>query len=266
MSIDSQASAAGHQVRTGLQGKVCIVTGGGSGIGRASALLMAAHGARVVVVGRTRDKLTAVCGEIEGEGGSALTVSLDVADRDAVQRMAAAVLDAWGRIDVLMNNAGHASPHRMLQTTTPEDIRGAVDSNLAGTIYCTQAVVPTMLAAKEGTIINVASMAGVIGSQLGGVAYSAAKAGVINFTKYLNNEYKNSGLRASVIIPGEVDTPILDNRPVNPSAEARATMATAEDVARAIVLVADLPQRTVIPELTIVPTYQRDYSAEVGVE
>ena len=123
-----------------------------------------------------------------------------------------------------------------------------------------------MLAANAGTIINVASMAGVVGSQLGGVAYSAAKAGVINFTKYLNNEFKNSGLRASVIIPGEVDTPILDQRPVNPSTEARATMATAEDVARAIVLVADLPQRTLIPELTIVPTYQRDYSAEVGVE
>ena len=266
MSSDTQASPADRQVRTGLQGKVCIVTGGGSGIGRASALLMAAHGARVVVVGRTRDKLTAVRGEIEGGGGSALAVSLDVADRDAVQRMAAEVLDAWGRIDVLLNNAGHASPHRMLQTTTPEDIRSAVDSNLAGTIYCTQAVLPTMLAAKEGTVINVASMAGVIGSQLGGVAYSAAKAGVINFTKYLNNEFKNSGLRASVIIPGEVDTPILDNRPVNPSAEARATMATAEDVARAIVLVAELPQRTLIPELTIVPTYQRDFSAEVGVE
>ena len=249
-----------------LQNKVCIITGGGSGIGRASALLMAAHGARTVVVGRTETKLTAVRDEIEERGGSAVAVSLDVVDRAAVHRMAAEVLDTFGGIDVLVNNAGHASAHRMLQTTTPEDIRSTIDSNLAGTIYCTQAVMAAMLAAKEGTIINVSSMAGVLGSQLGGVAYSAAKAGVINFTKYLNAEFKNSGIRASVIIPGEVDTPILKNRPVNPTAEARATMATAQDVARAIVLVADLPQRTLIPELTIHPTYLRDTSAEVGVE
>ena len=249
-----------------LRDKVCIITGGGSGIGRASALLMAAHAARTVVVGRTESKLTAVRDEIEERGGSALTVSLDVADRAAVHRMAAEVLDTFGGIDVLVNNAGHASAHRMLQTTTPEDIRSTIDSNLTGTIYCTQAVMAAMLAAKEGTIINVSSLAGVLGSQLAGVAYSAAKAGVINFTKYLNAEFKNSGIRASVIIPGEVDTPILKNRPVNPTAEARATMATAEDVARAIFLVADLPQRTLIPELTIHPTYLRDTSAEVGVE
>ena len=249
-----------------LQDKVCIITGGGSGIGRAGALLMAARGARVVVAGRTGRKLDAVRGAIEQRGAAALAVPLDVADRAAVQRMAATVLDAYGRIDVLVNNAGHASPNRMLHATTPEDIRSTVDSNLAGTIYCTQAVIPAMLEAGAGTVINVASLAGVAGSPLAGVAYSAAKAGVINFTKYLNAEFKNRGLRASVVIPGEVDTPILDHRPVNPSAEARATMATAEDVAQAIVLVAELPQRTTIPELTIRPTYQRDVSAEVGVE
>ena len=249
----------------GMRDKVCIVTGGGSGIGRATALLLAAQGARVAVVGRTEDKLTAVRGEIERQGGAALAVSLDVADRSAVLRMAAEVVDAWGRIDVLVNNAGHASDHRMLQTTTPDDIRSTIDSNLAGTIYCSQAVLPAMQAAGEGTIINVSSLAGVAGSPLAGPAYSAAKAGVINFTQYLNAEFRNSGLRASVVIPGEVDTPILEHRPVTPSAEARATMATPEDVARAIVLVADLPQRTLIPELTIRPTYLRDTSAEVGV-
>jgi NADP-dependent 3-hydroxy acid dehydrogenase YdfG len=249
-----------------MKDKVCIVTGGGSGIGRAAALMFAAHGVRVAVVGRTESKLTAVCGEIERHGGSALAVSLDVADRAAVQRMAADVLAAWGRIDVLLNNAGHSSAHRMLLTTTPEDIRSTVDSNLAGTIYCSQAVMPAMQAAGTGTIINVASLAGVGGSLLGGPSYSAAKAAVINFTQYLNIEFRNTGLRASVIIPGEVDTPIIEQRPVHPSPEARATMATSEDVARAILLVADLPQRTLIPELTIRPTYQRDTSAEVGVQ
>ncbi|MDE0024498.1 MAG: SDR family NAD(P)-dependent oxidoreductase [Spirochaetaceae bacterium] len=250
----------------GLADKVCIVTGGGSGIGRAAALLMAAQGARVAVVGRTESKLTAVRGAIERQGGTALALSLDVADHAAVRRMAAEVLDTWGRVDVLVNNAGHSSAHRMLLTTTPEDIRSTIDSNLAGTIYCTQAVMPAMQAAGAGTIINVASLAGVGGSLLGGPSYSAAKAGVINFTQYLNSEFRNSGLRASVIIPGEVDTPIVKQRPVHPSPEARATMATSEDVARAILLVADLPQRTLIPELTIRPTYLRDTSAEVGVK
>ena len=250
----------------GLRDKVCIVTGGGSGIGRAAALLMAAQGARVAVVGRTESKLAAVRGEIELQGGGALALSLDVADHAAVQRMAADVLATWGRVDVLVNNAGHSSAHRMLLTTTPEDIRSTIDTNLAGTIYCSQAVMPAMQAAGGGTIINVASLAGVGGSLLGGPSYSAAKAGVINFTQYLNAEFRNSGLRASVIIPGEVDTPIVEQRPVHPSAEARATMATSEDVARAILLVADLPQRTLIPELTIRPTYLRDTSAEVGVQ
>ena len=249
-----------------MKDKVCIVTGGGSGIGRAAALMMAAQGARVAVVGRTESKLTGVCGEIERQGGTALVVSLDVADREAVQRMAAEVLAAWGRIDVLVNNAGHSSAHRMLLTTTPEDIRATINSNLAGTIYCTQAVMPAMQAAGGGTIINVASLAGVGGSLLGGPSYSAAKAGVINFAQYLNTEFRNSGLRASVIIPGEVDTPIIKHRPVHPSPEARATMVASEDVARAIVLVADLPQRTLIPELTIRPTCQRDTSAEVGLQ
>ena len=106
------------------------------------------------MVGRTESKLAVVRGEIERHGGSALAVSLDVSDRAAVQRMAAEVLAGWGRIDVLVNNAGHSSAHRMLLTTTPEDIRSTVDSNLAGTIYCSQAVMPAMQAAGAGTIIN----------------------------------------------------------------------------------------------------------------
>lgn len=248
-----------------LQGKVCIVTGGGSGIGRAAALMMAKAGARVVLAGRTLSKLQEVEKEIESAGGAAMSVSLNVADYDAVQKMAKDVLNAYGRIDVLVNNAGHSSRHRKLLTTTPEEVRAVIDSNLVGTIYCTQAVVPAMLEQKEGTIINVSSLAGVTPGLLGGMIYSAAKAGVINFTQFLNAEFRNTGIRASVVVPGEVDTPILDNRPVPPSRDARDTMVTAEDTAEAITLIAALPQRTSIPELIIRPTMQRDTSKEVGV-
>ena len=149
-------------------------------------------------------------------------------------------------------------------TTTPDELRGVLDSNVAGSVYCSQAVVPHMRERGEGTIINVSSMAGVNASLLAGMAYSAAKAAVINFTAFLNTELKNTGIRSSVVIPGEVDTPILDGRPIVPSDEARDTMVTAEDAAEAIFLIANLPQRACIPELIIRPTYMRDTSAEAG--
>lgn len=248
----------------GLDNKVCIVTGGGSGIGRSAALMMAAAGAKVVLVGRTVSKVEAVRDEIEAAGGDAMAIGLDVADYEGVMRMADDVLARYGRIDVLVNNAGHSSHHRRLLTTTPDELRAVMDSNVAGSVYCSQAVVPHMVERKEGTIINVSSMAGVSASLLAGMAYSAAKAAVINFTAFLNTELRNTGIRASVVIPGEVDTPILDNRPISPSDEARATMVTADDAAEAIMLIASLPQGACIPELRIRPTHMRDTSAEAG--
>ena len=247
-----------------LKDKVCIITGGGSGIGRSAALMMAASGANVVLIGRTASKVEAVRDEIAAAGGNAMAIGLDVADYDGVTRMADDVLARYGRIDVLVNNAGHSSHHRRLLTTTPDELRAVMDSNVAGSVYCSQAVVPHMVERKEGTIINVSSMAGVTASLLAGMAYSAAKAAVINFTAFLNTELRNTGIRASVVIPGEVDTPILDNRPISPSDEARATMVTADDAAEAIMLIASLPQGACIPELRIRPTHMRDTSAEAG--
>ena len=247
----------------GLRDKVCIITGGGSGIGRASALKMAGAGAKVVLVGRTASKVHDVQREVTSAGGVAEALGLDVADYEGVKTMAKTVLDSFGAIDVLVNCAGHSSPHRRLLSTPPDEIRSVIDSNLVGTIYCTQAVMPAMLEADQGTIINVSSLAGVTPGLIGGMVYSAAKAAVINFTTFLNNEFRDTGVRASVVIPGEVDTPVLDKRPVPPPAEARATMVTAEDAAEAIAMIAGLPQRTAVPELVIRPTVQRDSSKEV---
>ena len=248
-----------------LEGKICVITGGGSGIGRASAIQMAAEGAVAVVVGRTSSKVEAVREEIAAGGGAAQAYGVDVGDEDGVRRMVDEILDARGKIDVLVNNAGHSSPRRMLLTTTAEDLRSVYESNLVGSVFCSQAVVPSMKKAGRGTIINVSSMAGVSASPLAGMSYSAAKAAVINFTAFLNAELRNTGIRASVVIPGEVDTPILDGRPVVPDAEARQTMVTAEDTAEAITLIARLPQRAAIPELIIRPTWLRDTSGEANV-
>ena len=121
-----------------------------------------------------------------------------------------------------------------------------------------------MIARNEGTIITVSSLAVVNPNLLGGVAYGAAKAGVKNFMSFLHNTYRNQGIRATTIMPAEVDTPILDNRPHVPDAKARSTMMMPEDVARAILLCATLPARTVIEEIIMSPTIQRDTSADIA--
>ena len=246
-----------------LHDKTCLITGAGSGIGRATALRFASEGADVRLVGRTLSKVEAVCAEITESGGSAAAYGFDVADRDGVFGAVAEIERERGAVDVLVNNAGHSSPHRRLLSTPPDEIASVINSNLMGTIYCTQAVMPAMLKRAGGTIIHVSSLAGVTPGLLGGMIYSAVKAAVINFTGHLNEEFKSTNIRASVVIPGEITTPLLDKRPVPPSNDARATMVGADDVAEAIALIAGLPQNSSIPELVIRPTYQRDVSGEL---
>ena len=246
-----------------LNNKVCLLTGGGSGIGRATAIKMAKEGARIIVVGRTQTKIDETVSSIKKDGGYASGYATDVSDQALVDDLVSSVIQEHSKIDLLLNNAGHSSKHRRLTTTTATEIQSVIDSNLIGTIYCSQAVVPHMLSAEEGTIINVASIAGLSPSNLGGMIYSAVKAAVINFTGFLNDDLKNTGIRASVVIPGEVDTPILDNRPVPPDENARAKMVTAEDTAEAISMIARLPLRTNIPELQIRPTFVRNNAGEI---
>ena len=246
-----------------LKEHVCIITGGGSGIGRGAALTMAAEGATVIIIGRTESKLESVKAEVTAAGGTAVSYALDVADYDAVEQMVADVLNQFGRIDILVNNAGHSSHHRRLLNTPPEEMRAVIDSNLIGTFFCAKAVVPAMLKAQSGTIINISSLAAVTPGPFSGFAYGAAKAGVINFTEFLNADLRNTGIRASVVVPGEVATPILDKRPIPPDADARATMVDVDETSAAILLIATLPQRSNIPELVIRPTMHRNMTGEI---
>ena len=246
-----------------LDNKTCLITGAGSGIGRSTALRFASEGASVYLAGRTLSKVEAVCAEIVESGGTASTYGVDVGDRDGVFSVVAEIERERGAVDVLVNNAGHSSPHRRLLSTPPDEIASVINSNLIGSIYCTQAVMPAMLERDSGTIINVSSLAGVTPGLLGGMIYSAVKAAVINFTGHLNEEFKSTNIRASVVIPGEIATPLLDKRPVPPSMEDRRTMAGPDDVAEAIALIAGLPQSSSIPELVIRPSYQRDVSVDL---
>ena len=250
----------------GLRDAVCIVTGGGSGIGRALCLLLAAEGAKVVAVGRTASKVAAVAKEAQAAGGTARAQAVDVADAEGLRALVDEVLREFGRIDVLVNNAGQNSPRRRLLSTTPDEIRGLFDANVFGAMFCTRAVLPAMRAAGRGTIVNVSSVAALEPGVLTGAAYSAAKAALANFTRYLAQETRNTGIRTCVVFPGEVDTPILAHRAHPPDAEARATMLMPEDVAEAIALVLRLPARASVTELVLRPTQQRSVDAELQKE
>jgi NADP-dependent 3-hydroxy acid dehydrogenase YdfG len=246
-----------------LDGQVAVVTGGGSGIGQATAVALAREGARVVVVGRRAEQLDALVDELTAEGRTALAVPGDVTDPDTAQRLVAEVRARWGRVDVLVNSAGINVPHRDLARLSVADWDAVLRVNLTGTFLVTHAVLPLMREQRSGTVVNVSSIAGYRAMALTGPAYNAAKAGVNAFTESINLADRRHGIRACAVCPGEVATPILELRPQPPSAEARASMLQPEDLAATILFVATLPQRATVELVTINPTEQRDWTAEL---
>jgi len=248
-----------------LDGQVAIVTGGGSGIGREAAKMLAAEGAHVVVAGRRKEPLTQVVGEIQRAGGKAMARQADVGKHTEAVALARLTVDTLGRVDILVNNAGHSSKARSIRWVGKPEWDSVLDVNLNGVYALTQAVLPDMLARGGGTIVTVSSVAAFRPGLIGGAPYGAAKAAVRNLMGHVHTVLRDKGIRATTIMPAEVDTPILDNRPLPPDATARATMMRAEDVARAILLCVTLPPRTVIEEIVMSPTLQRDMSADLTV-
>jgi NADP-dependent 3-hydroxy acid dehydrogenase YdfG len=246
-----------------LEGQVAIVTGGGTGIGRETAKLLAAEGARVVIAGRRKPPLDAVVAEVERAGGQAVARQADVSNLDEAAALGEWTGQTYGRVDVLVNNAGHSSPNRTVWVDH-EDWSRVVDVNLNGIFALTRAVLPTMVERGGGTIITVTSLAGLRPGLISGAAYGAAKAAARNFMQFVHTTLRDQGIRATTIVPAEVDTPILDARPHPPDEGARATMMQADDVARAILLCVTMPPRTVIEEIVMSPTRSRDHSAEIA--
>jgi len=246
-----------------LAGQVAIVTGAGTGIGRAIALAFAREGAVMTLVGRRREPLAQVAAEIAAFGGVADVAPADLTRAEQVDALARDVIERWGRVDILVNNAGTNVPRRALAELDPEDFRLVVDANLVAPFLLTRAVLPSMRAAGRGTIIAISSMAGVRASLLSGPAYSAAKAGLNSFVESINLAERRYGIRACAICPGEVDTPILEQRPVVPPPEARATMLQPEDVAAVALLAATLPDRAAVELIVLRPTQLRDVTTEL---
>lgn len=248
-----------------LDGKVAIVTGAGTGIGREAAKMIAAEGAKVVVVGRRLEPLVSVVDEIKAAGGEAVPHSADLENGDAAAAVAAFTIETYGRVDILVNNAGHASKVRSIRWVKPDEWESVFRINIDAVFRLTQACLPDMLSRGEGTVITTSSMAALTPGIVGGAPYSAAKAASYNLMRGLNSELRASGIRATTIIPGEVDTPILEGRPKPPSDDARATMMQPEDIASAILLAATMPQRTLVEEIVLTPTQPRDMEEELKV-
>ena len=248
-----------------LAGKVALVTGAGTGIGRLTAIMLAAEGAAIAIAGRRKEPLDAVVKEIENAGGRAAARACDVAKQAEARALGRWAEETFGRVDILINNAGHSSKVRAVRWVGDDDWNGVINVNLNGVYALTQTVIPGMLARGEGNIITVSSVAGIRPGLLGGSPYGAAKAGVRNFMGSVLGEFRQQGIRATTILPGEVDTPILDRRPLNPDAKARATMMMPEDVAAAILLCATLPPRAVVEEIVMTATHQRDVSRDLEV-
>jgi NAD(P)-dependent dehydrogenase (short-subunit alcohol dehydrogenase family) len=236
-----------------LDGKVAIVSGAGSGIGRAAAIKLASDGASVALVGRTEARIAETASTI---GNASATFPADVADPGSVDALVERVLARFGRIDVLVNAAGINVRLRTLADGSVEDFEQVVNTNLRGAFLLSRAVLPPMRAQGGGTIIHVASDSGVRGNDFAGVAYTASKFGLRGLIEAINAEERRNGIRVTSICPGEVNTPLLDKRPIPVPAETRARMLQPEDVAECIALAASLPSRALVEEIVIRPTGQ----------
>lgn len=234
-----------------MEERVVIVTGASRGIGRATALAMAEAGAQVVVAARTEAQLDTLAEEIEARTGRpALVSATDVAREEDVQRMVAAAHEAFGRVDVLVNNAGvNARKCKIWEVETAEwDAMFAV--NLRGAFLCCREVLPGMIARQQGHIINVVSSASQIGLEEIG-AYGATKWGLLGLTKSLIKEARPHNIRVTAFSPGGTDTMFR--------AEARPQYLAPETVAKAIVFVASLPENAVVHEMVMRPIVETNF-------
>ena len=233
--------------------KTAVVTGAGSGVGQAVALGLVRQGWRVAILGRRAEALAQTIGAAGDLGTSILPIPCDIGDVTAVQEMARKVQAELGDIEVLVNAAGTNAPNRALEVLSLDDYRAMMDANLHGAYYCVQAFLPRMRSRGSGTIVNVVSDAGKQASPKAGPAYVMSKFGMAGLTQAINAEERSRGVRACAIFPGDIDTPLLDKRPVVPDAEARARMMKPEDIAECVLLCINLPARVVIEEMLVRP-------------
>ena len=244
-----------------LEGRVVAITGASSGIGEATALALAGAGAAVALGARRTDRIEALAQRIEGDGGRALAISVDVSDESQARAFVEQSHEQLGRLDALVNNAG-VMLLGAVEGADTEDWRRMVDVNLLGLLYCTHAALPLMREQGGGHIVNLSSVAGRIAS-LGSAVYNLTKWGVNGFSEGLRQEALNSNIRVTIVEPGFVATElqghnknIMVKQATEKMREQIGDVLEAQDIADAILYALSQPERVSINEMLIRPTRQ----------
>jgi NADP-dependent 3-hydroxy acid dehydrogenase YdfG len=245
-----------------LDGKVAAITGASSGIGEATAVALAADGAAVALGARRKDRLDALVGRVESDGGRALAVETDIADEEQARGFVTMSAEELGGLDILINNAGVMLLGPMEGADT-EEWRRMVDVNVLGLLYCTHAALPLMRERGGGHIVNVSSVAG-RHANFGSAVYNLTKFGVTGFSEALRQEALHSNVRVTVVEPGIVDTELQGHnkneyviQAIEKMREETGQALTADDIARAITYVVAQPEHVNVNEVLVRPTGQR---------
>jgi NADP-dependent 3-hydroxy acid dehydrogenase YdfG len=243
-----------------LDGKVAIITGASSGIGKATAISLAAEGAKVVIAARRGEPLEAVAKHITENGGQALPVVADITDEVQIKNLIQKANAEFGRVDILVNNAGISFPGR-IENADPANWRKMIDINVLALMYTTYTVLPIFKAQKSGHIVNISSVAGRI-ARAGMAGYNVTKWGVNAFSEALRQEVYQDNIRVTIIEPGLVETEIdqhITDVVAKQEIEARRKAITplqSEDIAAAIIYAVTQPQHVNVNEILIRPTLQ----------
>lgn len=214
-----------------LEDKVAVVTGGSSGIGKEAALMFAEEGARVVICDIRESSGEEVVRQITSANGDAIFVKCDISDPQQVNKVIDRTISTFGRLDCAFNNAGIESPGDLVGSSDVEPWANVIIVNLIGTFYCLRYEIPAMLKSGGGTIVNNASVAGLVGLP-NASAYVASKHGVIGLTKNAAIEYATRGIRVNAVCPGFVDTPMLNRVGITTNADTEKAIAEAHPMKR----------------------------------
>jgi serine 3-dehydrogenase (NADP+) len=236
-----------------LKKQTVLVVGASSGIGRSIAIQFAREGAFVMASARRQDRLQNLQNELAEENIDIGISTADASNAAAMEELAARTVEQFEKIDILVYASGTNTPDRAMARLSVKTWDDVLCVNLNGAYYATRAVLPAMRERKSGHLIYIASISGLV-PDISGAAYQASKRGMLGMAHAIRVEEKENGIRTCVVCPGLVDTEILEKRPVKPSPETLAKALQADDVAEAVLFVAKLPARAVVPEMQLMPT------------
>lgn len=234
-----------------VKGKVAVITGASKGIGRATALLLASHGAKIAISARSGILLSEVAGRIQNMGREVFTFSGDMSDEAKIKSFVSGTVDALGGIDILVNNAGFGFFHTVLDFPT-QNWDDMFNLNMRGLFLTTREALPHLRLAGESVIVNVASLAGK-NAFINGAGYAATKHAVVGFSRCLMLEERKNGVRVLLICPGSVDTNFFDDR-IEKKERGPDQILQPEDVAASILHMIRQPQRSMVSEIDIRPS------------